>query len=308
MITGIGSLPHLDPTEAAFFVLDTTDVPYLPQLPGRHPAERMLPQWGVGLCGCGYSDSELGLIYGSERVDRSEAFVGSDALLRMLPPDTRAVKAQVTGPVTLAAAMLAAGHPGAGLFDCLVEGLAARINAYVAKIEKRLPNTELILILDEPAFSGIEDTAFSINLDDARHLATSVMERLSVRAGIHCCGPTDWSFVSSLEPSWISWDVDALGPRFDEDAESVAMTVGGGTRIIWGVSPAVMGSPPRDLVSRLQRAIGTLVLGGADMEALTSDGMYSPSCGLAGITEGQAEVVARSVRTVVGELADLWTS
>ena len=112
MITGIGSLPHLDPMAAALFVLDTTDVAYLPQLPNRSPAERMLPQWGAGLCGCGYSDSELGLSYGADQDDRSDAFVGAAALLRLLPPDLEAVKTQATGPVTLAAAMLAAGHPG----------------------------------------------------------------------------------------------------------------------------------------------------------------------------------------------------
>ena len=88
MITGVGSLPHLDPVAAALFVLDTTDVPYLPQLPNRSAQERMLPQWGDGICGCGYSDSELGLVYGAEQGDRSAAFVGADTLLRVLPQDT----------------------------------------------------------------------------------------------------------------------------------------------------------------------------------------------------------------------------
>jgi hypothetical protein len=308
MITGIGSLPHLDPMAAALFVLDTTDVPYLPQLPNRSPAERMLPQWGAGLCGCGYSDSELGLSYGADQGDRSDALVGAAALLRLLPPDLEAVKTQATGPVTLAAAMLAAGHPGGeSLLNCLTEGLTARIENHLESIRSRLPNTEIILILDEPALSGLGGRTFPIGFEEAHDLLGQMMDRLSVRPGVHCCGPTDWAFVASLHPAWFSWDIDALGPQFEDEREAIAAATSAGTRIMWGVAPAVMGSPPRDLVSRLQRAIGTLVLGGSDMESLTSDAMYTASCGLAGLTEGQAELVARSVHTVVRELAELWT-
>jgi hypothetical protein len=308
MITGIGSLPHLDPVEAAFFVLDTTTIPYLPQLPNRHPAERMLPQWGDGLCGCGFVDSELGLQYGVPAGDRSAALVGYDTLLKMLPPDTEAVKTQATGPVTLAMAMLAVGHPGGeDLFDCLISQLRQRVNDHLASISERLPNTEIILMLDEPALSGLLARSFPMEVDTVRSLLESMVGGLEVRPGIHCCGPTDWNLVASVNPSWISWDIDALGPRFDAAHEAIAAATGTGTRIMWGVAPVSMGSPPRDLVSRLQRAMGTLVMGGADMASLVSSALYSPACGLAGLTEGQAEIVARTVHTVVGEMAELWT-
>ncbi len=309
MITGIGSLPHVDPIAAALFVLDTTDIPYLPQLPNRHPAERMLPQWGDGLCGCGYSDSELGLRHGAPHGDRTEALLGSETLLRMLPPDIETLKTQVTGPVTMAVAMLAAGHPGGdNLYECLTVELAGRISAHVDSIRSRLPTTELILLLDEPALSGVGERLFPISRSDAHSLLAKTMMDLPLRPGIHCCGPTDWAFVAGLEPAWISWDLDALGPQFEEEHETIAAATSAGTRIMWGVAPATMGSPPRDLVSRLQRAIGTLVLGGADMVSLTADALYTPSCGLAGLTEGQAEIVAGTVRTVVEELTELWTT
>ena len=37
-----------------------------------------------------------------------------------------------------------------------------------------------------------------------KHKRQQVMAELPVRPGIHCCGPTDWSLVSSLNPAWIS--------------------------------------------------------------------------------------------------------
>ena len=46
-------MPHVDAIEAAEFVLCTTDVPYLPQLPHRHSQEAMLLQWGDGIAGAG---------------------------------------------------------------------------------------------------------------------------------------------------------------------------------------------------------------------------------------------------------------
>lgn len=309
MITGVGSLPHVDPVEAASFVFDTTEIPYLPQLPNRHPAERMLPQWGDGLCGCGSSIDDLGLAFGVSAADRRPALLGAETLLSMLPPDTKTLKTQATGPVTLATAMLAVGHPGGrSLYQCLAEELSRRINEHVEAIRRRLPGTEVILLLDEPALSSIDDRSFPIATSDALELLNAVMQSLSILPGVHCCGPTDWSLVASLKPAWISWDIGALGPQFDEDREAIAAATSTGTRIMWGVAPAVMGSPPRDLVSRLQRAIGSLVLGGADMVSITSDSLYTPSCGLAGLTEGQAEIVAGTVHTVVGELTELWTS
>ncbi|NNC92628.1 MAG: hypothetical protein HKN80_09065 [Acidimicrobiia bacterium] len=309
MITGIGSLPHLDPVAAALFVLDTTDVPYLPQLPNRSAEERMLPQWGDGICGCGHSDSELGLAYGAEPRDRAMAFLGADTLLRMLPPDTPALKTQATGPVTMATAMLAAGHPGGdSLVECLQAGLSARIEVHLDAVRRALPETEIILILDEPALSGIGERSFPFDAVEAHGMLDTMMRSLSVWPGIHCCGPADWELAASLDPAWLSWDIDALGPQFDNDREAIAAATYRGTRIMWGVAPAVMGSPPRDLVSRLQRAIGSLVLGGADMISLTSRAAYTTSCGLAGLTEGQAELVARTVQTVVGDLTEIWAT
>ena len=99
MITGIGSLPHLDPVDAAFFVLDTTTIPYLPQLPNRHPAERMLPQWGDGLCGCGFVDSELGLQYGVPAGDRTEDLCGARVSLPGCSLTSRAIPASMRASI-----------------------------------------------------------------------------------------------------------------------------------------------------------------------------------------------------------------
>ena len=47
--TGIGSLPHRDAAAAAKFSLTTLELPAIPTLPKRSPAEGMIPQALVGL-------------------------------------------------------------------------------------------------------------------------------------------------------------------------------------------------------------------------------------------------------------------
>ena len=126
-ITGVGSLPHTDVYEAATFVAETADLPYLPQLPNRDPSEGMLRQWAEGLCGAGGTEDGIGLRYGVDSVPPVDAFGGAVAMLDRA--EGSELKTQFAGPVTLFLALLAAGCPHAGLWDCVVEGLIDRDRA-----------------------------------------------------------------------------------------------------------------------------------------------------------------------------------
>lgn len=302
-MTGVGSLPHTDPKRAASFVLETTTVPYLPQLPNRHPEERMLVQWGDGLCGCGAVDSSIGLGYGEPIGARAEAFGGAHALLDVLSSDVPAVKTQATGPVTLALGLLSAGHPGQGLLDCVATGLIGRVEDHIALLAARLPDADITLIFDEPGLSGLLVPGFPITRDEAEHVLGKVLTRAPVPAGIHCCADTDWSVVASVRPSLISWDIDSLGAAFLAHTEAIAAATWEGTGFIWGVAPTQTQPLPGDPGVRLQRIVGRLVMAGAKMDGLLEGAMFSPACGLAGLTEGQAEIVAHTVVRLAGELA-----
>lgn len=302
-MTGVGSLPHTDPKRAASFVLETTTVPYLPQLPNRHPEERMLVQWGDGLCGCGAVDSSIGLGYGEPIGARAEAFGGAHALLDVPSSDVPTVKTQATGPVTLALGLLSAGHPGQGLLDCVATGLIGRVEDHIASLAARLPDADITLIFDEPGLSGLLVPGFPITRDEAEHVLGKVLTRAPVPAGIHCCADTDWSVVASVRPSLISWDIDSLGAAFLAHTEAIAAATWEGTGFIWGVAPTQTQPLPGDPGVRLQRIVGRLVMAGAKMDGLLEGAMFSPACGLAGLTEGQAEIVAHTVVRLAGELA-----
>jgi hypothetical protein len=261
-------------------------------------------QWGDGLCGCGSApDSPIGLSYGKRPGPRHEAFGGAEALLDLLPPDIPAVKTQATGPVTMAMGMLAAGHPGKGLQRCVVDGLVRRLEAHLVRIERSLPHADVTVILDEPALGGLLTAGFPFSTDEATHLLGATIARAPVPAGVHCCEDTDWSVVANAQPAWISWDLASLGTGLAESLPQVAAALGRGTRVVWGLVPARAGSPWPDPTDRLNSVIGELVVAGADMESLVTRALFSPSCGLAGLSVGQAGAVSEQVARLAGELA-----
>jgi methionine synthase II (cobalamin-independent) len=301
-VTGVGSLPHTDPEDAASFVIATTDVPYLPQLPRRHPAEGMLAQWGDGLAGA--ASDGFALRSGRPPVSRTDAFGGAAAMLDRVPAEAPEIKTQATGPVTLAAALLAGGHEPKGVWDTVVDGLLERVAAHLAWIRASLPGAEVVIAYDEPAIGALEEAAFAITVPEAEAALRQVLDGTDAMTGIHCCDDTDWAMVGRLRPDFVSCDVGALGPGFDAGVGELAAAVADGTRFMWGVVPASVPPLPSedDLMTRYRKAEGALIVAGAPAQRLTRSAWFSPACGLAGLGEEQARVVADSVRSIAGSV------
>jgi len=299
-ITGVGSLPHDDSTEAAALVFSTVDLPYLPQLPNLDPSEGMLRQWGDGLCGAGGSDDGIGLRWGQAPLVGAEPFEGAAVLLDLL--DGPEVKTQFTGPVTLWLALLAAGCPSDGLWSCVVEGLGERLAAHVDMICAARPDVEIVAVMDEPALvmfaPGRSDGP--VPIEAAADAISRVFSEAPIPVGIHVCGDTDWRMVAGLEPAWLSWDLAGLGDGFLSATDAIAEIVSQGTGIMWGMVPTDPTPIDLDRIrSRYGTAVTRLVLEGAPAAALTEQSLATPACGLAGTTVGGAGVVMDRVREVV---------
>ena len=306
-VTGVGSLPHVDPVAAARFVLETTDIPYLPQLPRRHREEGMLAQWGDGLCGLGAADADpIGLAVGAPPGPREEAFVGAaTAMEAFASENVDVVKTQMTGPITLGLAALAAGRRIDGLWRCVVDGLARRAAAHVAAIAERLPEAELHLVVDEPSLVAFAPgrPQGPISAADAESVLSDFFAALGGPAGLHCCGDTDWGMVARLRPDRISLDVLALGDGFVEHAAELAAAIGDGTGLVWGLAPSRPGPVDRSVVQRRYgTAMARLVMEGAPTTSLIDDAWASPSCGLAATTPKAAAAVMSELRDIVGGL------
>ena len=304
-VTGVGSLPHIDAAEAAAFVAETTNLPYLPQLANRHPSEGMLRQWGEGLCGAVGTDDGIGLRYGEPIHASDEAFVGAAAMLTSA--NGPVIKTQFTGPLTLFLALLAAGCRYEGLWDCVVDGLVERVNAHIAWIRSTRPDLDVIAMMDEPALVTFapERADGPVAIEVAAGALSRVMGEIANPVGIHVCGDTDWRTVAGLRPSWLSWDLAGLGDGFLNATDAIAEAIAHGTGVMWGLVPTDPAPIDTDRIrSRYGTAVTRLVIDGAPVERLTHTSVATPACGLAGLSIGGAEVVMDRVHAAVALLDD----
>lgn len=309
--TGIGSLPFRDPQRAAAFVLRTCpELPAIPTLPKRSPAEAMIAQAVVGIPGVTVGQ------YGSLAVDLTKidrhaavqtpldqgAFDGLLAFLAAADPSvvTR-VKWQIVGPVTLGRALVRAGVPVNLAFDVAVRAVRSHIAVIRERIDLVLPGVRHVVFLDEPMLTDLQDPTFPVSPDAAIDFVSGTLaaiEQFGI-SGVHCCGQGDWASLLAAGPGVISLPVSA-------DLVDVAGFIGrfleGGGWIAWGAVhtdgpvPTTAQRPWRNLNSLWTG----LARGGCDLDRLRHQVLLTPACGLA----THAEVVAARVFRIVRELSD----
>ena len=159
--TGVGSLPGTDPGEAIRLILgELPDLPHLPELPERGAGADMIGRGAVLLPGLPVeiqpSGWRLTSAPGAE-LRRARDFLDRDldALQEHADGHHGAIKVQVVGPWTLAASIeLPSGNrvlSDHGATRDLAESLVEGVRAHVAELVRRLPNSRLVVQVDEPS-------------------------------------------------------------------------------------------------------------------------------------------------------------
>ncbi len=311
-VTGVGSLPHRSADEAATFALREYDVPAIPSLPRRSPAEGMIAQALVGIAGV-----TLGQ-YGSiavdaERLDPAAPVatdLGHDAYggLRAFLATATArelrgpVKWQFTGPVTLGAALCRVGVPVDRAFAVAAEAVRAHVAAVSTAVASALPSSPQVVWLDEPWFGELMSPGFPIAPDPAIDLLSTAMAALEVRAavasvGVHCCAGADVASLLAAGPAMLSLPLDA---RLVTVAGYLARFLDNGGTIAWGVLPTDRPiATTSDRVWRLLSEVWReLVARGCDPLDLRRRCLVTPACGLGLHTPSVAERVVRLTREI----------
>ncbi|MDR9372978.1 hypothetical protein Q5424_28015, partial [Conexibacter sp. JD483] len=229
--TGVGSLPHEDPAEAAAHAVAAYDLPFCPQLP--RVEGDMIGEWlGADPGRCGWSPAR-------DR-ERPPAW---DALLTRLaaaPPPHRLVKLQVTGPVTLARALEGARGGGAGpgsgsgaraaLAGELAAWLAANVAGQVRALRER--GLDALLVVDEPSLTAATDEA----VWDPLRIVAPVW-------GLHLCCAVPWEVVRAARPDLLSLDLLLPGALAGPALPALRELLARGGRVAWGVAPAAGAMP-----------------------------------------------------------------
>ncbi len=320
MATGIGHLPHFDPGDAVEFVLRTTPrFPSAPALPARSRREGMIAQGAVGLAGVTVAE-DGSLTFDLDLLDPDaplidhdfvgDSWVGLRAFLTAVADRDGPIKVSVTGPVTLGVAFCAAGLDVDLAFRLAGSAVRQRVAALAAHVQRRVPQAQLVVFIDEPAMGSLTERDFPIGPSEGIDLVSSSMAVVesTVITGLHCCTAVDHRLLLATGPRILSVPVDQ---RITLSPGLVADFLERDGWIAWGAVPTdgPVGTTVDRLWRRLNLVWGELVADGCDVDLLRSNAIITPVCGLAhhGVTQAERvmEFTRSIARRVRGESPDL---
>ena len=163
--TGVGSMPGTDVREAIRTVWgELPELPFLPELPGRGVTASMIGRTTAVITDLGFDLQPAGWrLTNAPGIDHRRAMSllaqDLDALEELTQGYTGPLKLQLTGPLTMAAALerprgdKVLGDIGAR--RDLAQALGEGIRRHLADVQRRVPGASLVLQLDEPALPAV---------------------------------------------------------------------------------------------------------------------------------------------------------
>ena len=324
--TGVGSLPGLDPNDAAAMVAGE-----LPALP--HLVE--LPDRGVGADMIGRAIGMLVDLYAEvvpsgwriarrpgRDIRRATDFLAWDGdAAEQHYAGAEWVKVQVCGPWTLAAMIeLASGHraltdPGA--VDDLATSLAEGLAAHVADIAARIPGAGVVVQIDEPALPAVLAGSLSTASGFGTVRAVAAVRAIEVLSTLtaavhgrptvaHCCdtsAPLRLFRAAGFDA--LSVDMTTL-PTAAAVLDPIGEAIESGVVLVAGVVPAVRSAgSERPLQSWAAPVLQVWDRLGFPRSQLPTAVVPTPSCGLVGTDRDGARSAMKNCRELADALQDL---
>lgn len=315
--TAIGSMPHTNPQKACAQVLRyLKDIPAWPQLPRRSFLEYMYAQYSEGFPGVViegnriYIDhskniqkplEELYTAYLENDVTRypisRDYAAGLHSFLSQSDLSPLAVKGQVVGPITWG--LTVKDENGKAIIHDEVLGDAVpkllRLKAGWQEKELSKISRNTIIFVDEPymvAYGSSTSAGIFSSPDKIIGMLNEVFEGISGRKGIHCCGNTDWSVLLKTNLDILSFDAYNYAQSLSLYPNEVKKFLDKGGVVAWGIVPNDEESLAKESVAslqeRLEEAMAPFTRNGIRFQKLIRQGMLTPSCGLAALTEEAA--------------------
>lgn len=289
-------------------VQTTPDLLAFPELPDRGAGSSMIGR-ALGLLdsiGADISEGSWRMIDrpGRDQV-RARNTLNNDCELieEHLQGFDRTVKFQVTGPLTLAAAVnLARGErvlADHGAMRELSESLAVGVALFVAKLRRAVPAAEVIVQLDEPSLMAVLEGRIETSSKFSRYRAIApafAAELLAMQSAdvVHSCAaniPINLLRESGFRA--VSFDL-SLNPPSDDFAEALEAGVALWPGVIvpgkW-LSSEQYADQVRHFFSRL------------GFDTVDESTVLTPSCGLAGYDQDVAVKALRTAQQTVAAIA-----
>lgn len=317
--TIIGSMPHTDPQAACSLILHyLKDIPAWPQLPRRAYTENMYVQYSQGFPGVVVKedriyidrsqdlDKPLEKLYAAYLENDVDQFpispdyaAGLHSFLSMTNLSPRAVKGQITGPVTWG--LTVADDSGKAIIydDVLGDAVAKLLRLKAGWQEKALSRIcpDTIIFIDEPYMASFGSVSVPLSKEKVISLLEEVFDGITGLKGVHCCGNTDWSVLLGTSVDIVSFDAYNYAQSLSLYPAEVKKFLDRKGAIAWGIIPnseeALAGESVASLKDRLEEAMAPFTRNGVRFRQLLEQGLLTPSCGLASLASD--ETVARAL-------------
>ncbi len=314
--TIIGSMPHTDPKLAcAQIVRYLKDIPTWPQLPRRSFLENMHVQYSQGFPGVVVEENGKKIyVDRSQDLDRPleqlyAAYLENDftkypvgveyaaGLYQFLALDNLspvAVKGHVTGPVTWGLTVTDSEGKGILYDDILGDAVPKLLKLKAAWQEKELSriSKNTIIFVDEPYMSAFGSVGMMLSREQIISLLEEVFAGIGGLKGVHCCGNTDWSILLATSVDIISFDAYNYAQSFSLYPAEIKKFLDRGGTIAWGIIPsdeeALVKETVASLKDRLEEAMAPFTRHDIHFKQLITQGLVTPSCGLASLATEEA--------------------
>ena len=312
--TAIGSMPHTDPEEACSLVLKyLPDIPAWPQLPNRSPKESMYIQFSEGFPGTVINGDKIHIEPGDEFVagleqiytDCEEGDVGKYSISAEYAAGlhnfltkvnkTKMVKGQIIGPVTWGLTVTSQDGQAILYDETLAEVMAKFLRLKASWQENALrrlsPNT--IIFVDEPYLLSLGSVFVPVPEEKVPALLEEVLQGIKGVKGLHCCGNTNWPVLLNTSVDVLSFDAYNYADSLSTYPDEVKSFLARGSAIAWGIIPndeeALTKESVSSLCDRLGEAMAPFTRNGVNFKQIVSQGLLTPSCGLATLSPEAAD-------------------
>jgi methionine synthase II (cobalamin-independent) len=327
-ITAIGSMPHTDPKAACSEVSRyLKDFPAWPQLPGRSFRENMCAQFSEGFPGVVIDgeriyidraqdpDKELEEFYAAYLENNIDKYpvsrdyaAGLHSFLGLKNLTPLAVKGQVTGPITWGLTVTD-NEKRAIIYDETLGDVVAKLLRLKASWQERelsKISKNTIVFVDEPYMATFGSVSMNLSRQRVVSLLEEVFRGLSGLRGVHCCGNTDWSVLLEANFDILSFDAYNYAPSLSLYPAEIKRFLEKGGVIAWGIvpndEPSIKKETVASLKDRLEAAMAPFTANGVPFKQLIAQGLLTPSCGLASISE---EAAGRALELLAELSADI---
>ncbi len=311
--TIIGSMPHTDPQAAGSLISHyLKDIPAWPQLPKRSFLENMYVQFSQGFPGVMLMENTI-------HIDRLPdlnkpleqlyaAYLANDIDKYAVGPEYAAglhrflalslsplgVKGQITGPVSWGLTVTD-GNRQPIIYDETLADAAARLLKLKASWQGRelgKISRNTIIFVDEPYMASFGSAFVAISREKVIRLLEEVFSGISGIKGVHCCGNTDWSVLLDTGTDILSFDAYNYAQTLALYPKEVQKFLGRQGVVAWGIVPNEENSLAKETVAslqdRLEEAMAPFTRNGMSFRQLIRQGLLTPSCGLASLSEDAA--------------------